>query len=89
LKTSELQSIPSKTSDHLKKKLNMLLPQCKEREISKIYDLNKIKQAIDRAKELDGSQKNRWPQSLGTHVYRLVEELLSFDKTRNSYLSPV
>jgi hypothetical protein len=32
--------------------------------------------AIQRARALDASPQDRWPQGLGTHVYRLVEDLI-------------
>ena len=33
--------------------------------------------AVQRAEKLDASPDDRWPQRTGTHVYRLVKELLS------------
>jgi hypothetical protein len=33
-------------------------------------------EAIARARALDTKPEHRWPQTLGTHVYRLVEDLL-------------
>ncbi len=35
-----------------------------------------IQDAIERSRNLDQSLGNYWPSSLGTHVYRLVEDLL-------------
>ena len=36
--------------------------------------------AIARAKQLDQDTEDRWPQGLGTHVYRLVEHLISLSE---------
>ena len=33
--------------------------------------------AIERAKHLDTRPEDRWPQQLGTHVYRLIESIIS------------
>ena len=35
-----------------------------------------IQAAIERAKHLDTQPESRWPQQLGTHVYRLVESII-------------
>ncbi len=35
-----------------------------------------IQLAIERAKHLDTCPEDRWPQQLGTHVYRLVESII-------------
>ena len=34
--------------------------------------------ACDRAKNMDSSSTDRWPQTIGTYVYRLIEELKAF-----------
>lgn len=38
----------------------------------------KILLAYDRAKSMDTSSTDRWPQTIGTYVYRLIEELKFF-----------
>jgi hypothetical protein len=40
--------------------------------------------AIDRARALDVTPQDRWPQSAGTHVYRLADELLQQSR-RNAF----
>jgi hypothetical protein len=35
-----------------------------------------VEEAIERAKALDVSPNDRWPQQLGTHVYRLVQSII-------------
>jgi hypothetical protein len=40
-----------------------------------------MEDALLRAKALDATPENRWPQQLGTHVYRLVEHLLQRSRT--------
>lgn len=42
-----------------------------------LFTEQNIKDAIDRAIELDQSPANRWPQRLGTHVYKVVQEIIS------------
>jgi hypothetical protein len=39
------------------------------------FDESKIQTAIARAKKLDKIPTDRWPQTLGTHVYKLVEAM--------------
>lgn len=36
---------------------------------------NKIALAIERAKQLSPDEDRRWPQSVGTHVYKVVEKI--------------
>ena len=44
------------------------------------YDATKllpeIEKAIERASKLDSNPNDRWPQSVGTRVYRLVNSIL-------------
>lgn len=40
------------------------------------YTAERVHDAMGRAKALDSSPDDRWPQSTGTHVYRLAEVLL-------------
>lgn len=40
------------------------------------YSLDKIKNAIELAKKLENGRTDRWPQELGTHVYKILEEIL-------------
>jgi len=37
--------------------------------------------AVERAKKLDVSPNDRWPQEMGSHVYRIVEKLLPGQRT--------
>lgn len=36
-----------------------------------------VKQALKNAKQLDNNPKNRWPNQIGTHVYKVVEQLVT------------
>ena len=38
--------------------------------------LPKIEEAIERARNLDSNPNDRWPQSVGTRVYQLVNSIL-------------
>ncbi|MFC1724152.1 RloB family protein [candidate division KSB1 bacterium] len=40
----------------------------------------KIKDAVRRAKAIDINPKDRWPNTTGTHVYKVVEEIISLIK---------
>ncbi|MGK5086833.1 RloB family protein [Bdellovibrionota bacterium FG-2] len=42
-----------------------------------------IVSAIGRAKQLDVSPDDRWPQGVGTHVYRIVEAILPHSRLPN------
>jgi hypothetical protein len=35
-----------------------------------------VKQAIERAKQVDTNPKQRWSNGLGTRVYQLVEKII-------------
>lgn len=43
-------------------------------EVTKL--LPEIEKAIERARKLDSNPNDRWPQSVGTRVYRLVNSIL-------------
>ena len=45
---------------------------------SEHYSIEAVCQAASRAASLDISTTDRWPQSVGTHVYKILEELLPF-----------
>ncbi|RKZ53200.1 MAG: RloB domain-containing protein [Candidatus Parabeggiatoa sp. nov. 3] len=36
-----------------------------------------VKQAVQNAKQLDKNKKARWPHQVGTHVYKVVEQLVT------------
>ena len=38
--------------------------------------MDKVYFAIERARELDTSPSDRWPQGLGTRIYQLAEEIV-------------
>ena len=66
-----------KNSDtYLKRKLRNLLGCYNESN----YDADKlvlqVANAISRAETLDKNKDDRWPQGLGTHVYRLAQSIL-------------
>jgi hypothetical protein len=37
-----------------------------------------VKVACERARKLDTKPTDRWPQTIGTHVYRLIDEISNF-----------
>ena len=39
-----------------------------------------VKRARDRAEALDTEKKNRWPQTIGTRVYRLIDSITAFNQ---------
>lgn len=39
-------------------------------------DMNRIINAIARAKKLDSNPSERWPTSVGTHIYKLIERII-------------
>ncbi len=45
-------------------------------QMPKAIDRAAVERACERARQLDPSPGQRWPQSIGTHVYHLVERLL-------------
>lgn len=38
-----------------------------------------IKQAVQNAKQLENNPNARWPNQVGTDVYKVVEQLVTFD----------
>lgn len=48
------------------------------------YTREGVVAAIDRARALDTAPEDRWPQTVGTHVYRLAHELLQ-QSQRNAF----
>jgi hypothetical protein len=50
------------------------------------YTRDLVVTAIDRARALDTAPEDRWPQTAGTHVYRLAHELLQ-QSQRNTFPS--
>ncbi len=62
---SVVESLRQHTGGHNKARINL-----------KYYTPVTIREAIDRARTLDGGQENRWPSSPGTHVFKVAEKLL-------------
>ena len=40
------------------------------------FPMSAIREAVARAETADTSPDNRWPQSTGTHVYKVVKKLM-------------
>ncbi len=40
------------------------------------FDMKSVSIAVQRAAELDNNSSDRWPQSTGTHVYKIVRQLI-------------
>ena len=49
-----------------------------------VFNLDKIKAAIDRAKQRDNPPCVTWPQSAGTTVYRLVQNIISSNEPNDT-----
>ncbi len=47
-----------------------------------------VKQAVQNAKQLDNNPSTRWPNQLGTHVYKVVEQLIEGKLCPNSSSKP-
>ena len=52
-----------------------MILQCKKRR-ELVRDEKMFQDAVNRAETLDPNPADRWPQSTGTHVYKLVRKLL-------------
>lgn len=46
------------------------------------FTMERILAAVERAKKLDASTNDHWPQQPGSHVYRVVEKLLELPNIR-------
>ena len=60
----------------LKKRMRKALGSYSESSYDARGLLNNVNVAIDRADKLDVDKQQRWPQGVGTRVYRLVDDIL-------------
>ena len=60
---------------YLKRKLRALLGSYRESNYDADQLVVQIAEAITRAETLDKNKKARWPQGLGTHVYKLAKSI--------------
>ncbi len=65
------------TSNDLKEKLREAMGSYNKAKIELDKYRGKEDDAIRRAKALDGNVNHRWPDQTGTHVYKVVEEVLA------------
>lgn len=61
----------------LKCKMRQLMGSYSESSYNANVLIKNINDAIDRAKALDKNKHQRWPQSVGTRVYRLAQNILN------------
>ena len=59
----------------MKKKLQIILDGYNSSKLDTSKFVEHIDEAIIRAKKLDVNQNERWPYSIGTHVYKIVEKV--------------
>lgn len=65
---------------YLKRKMRELMGAYSESSYNAKAIIKNIGKAIDQAKNLDRTKQHRWPQTLGTRVYRLAQEILDKSK---------
>lgn len=75
-KLSENKKIKRNGDTWTKKRLRELMGSYRESQYDAKKLLPEIEKAIERARNLDIDPNNRWPQSVGTRVYRLVNSIL-------------
>ncbi|MDH3349393.1 MAG: RloB family protein [Desulfobulbaceae bacterium] len=63
------------TAGDMKKKLQIILDGYNSSKLDTSKFVEHIDEAIIRAKKLDVNQDERWPSSIGTHVYKIVEKV--------------
>ena len=73
---SENKKIKRNGDTWTKKRLRELMGSYRESQYDAKKLLPEIEKAIERARNLDIDPGNRWPQSVGTRVYRLVNSIL-------------
>ena len=73
---SENKKIKRNGDTWTKKKLRDLMGSYSESKYDATKLLPEIEKAIERARNLDSNPNDRWPQSVGTRVYRLVNSIL-------------
>jgi RloB-like protein len=61
------------TCQDFKKRLRSILGRYNSSNLNPTLFMDKIAEAIDRAKELHPSSQENWPPTIGSHVYRLIE----------------
>ncbi len=67
--TAVIERLRLHTGGHNKAKLRL-----------EYYAYDKIREAVERAKALEGERDVRWPDFSGTHVFKVVEKLLRFHR---------
>lgn len=75
-KLSENKKIKRNGDTWTKQRLRELMGSYRESQYDAKKLLPEIEKAIERARNLDIDPNNRWPQSVGTRVYRLVNSIL-------------
>lgn len=73
---SENKKIKRNGDTWTKKRLRELMGSYRESQYDATKLLPEIEKAIERASKLDSNPNDRWPQSVGTRVYRLVNSIL-------------
>ena len=73
---SENKKVKTKGDTWTKKRLRGLMGSYSESKYDATILLPKIEEAIERARNLDSNPNDRWPQSVGTRVYQLVNSIL-------------
>jgi hypothetical protein len=71
----DINTQEDKDCDEFKKRLRIILGSYNGSKLDISAYKPKIKDAVNRAKNLHPSSQQDWPPTLGTHVYRLVEIL--------------
>ena len=67
----------SSNRTRIEKELILLLGSYNKSNLETSSFLPFVKEAIENAKKLDHNPEQRWPNQLGTRVYRLVEKIIS------------
>ena len=75
-KLSENKKIKRNGDTWTKNRLRELMDGYSESKYEVTKLLPEIEKAIERARKLDSNPNDRWPQSVGTRVYRLVNSIL-------------
>jgi len=50
---------------------------------SHLFTIERVKKAITRAEKLDANKGERWPKTTGTHVYKVVKNIIRFLKVNS------
>ena len=62
--------------DQLEGKLRKILGSYNKAKLDLKKYIGQVSSAVERARALDINQNERWPNSIGTHVYKVVEKLI-------------